>query len=434
MRSAIIAIIVLGLVSYGVTAQSTIDCKPKPLRTIENLSKVIDQHETFLKTGGQQGKKADLSYCDLSKELSKKQIFAGRNLSDADFTGARLHKASFKGSTLEETIFTCAELQYANFQNAKLFKAKMEGSKLDYAQLDKDTYLFEAVLDGADLYKTSFKGADLAKASFKGALFRETDLEKANFRAVNLKDALYQPVNAPGSGHVSGIKGLESVRLELATPDFSGLVQLRKSLIDAGLRNLEREATYAIEVARTKHLWREFLSDKLSNIFSGVHAAIRCVLFDLPTRYCLSPLRPLLIIGLISAGFSFLYFGVLLFEPAKKDRSGIFCIRPEGAISFKGMDQQGNLQYKSRDLAHVTRLVPSSRSRAFLWGIYFSILCAFRIGFREFNLGSWIARLQPNSLNLHAKGWLRSLSGAQSLISVYMVAMWLLTYFGRPFH
>lgn len=35
--------------------------------------------------------------------------------------------------------------------------------------------------------------------------------------------------------------------------------------------------------------------------------------------------------------------------------------------------------------------------------------------------------------DLKAVGWARTVSGFQSLLSVYMLALWVLTYFGRPF-
>jgi hypothetical protein len=69
------------------------------------------------------------------------------------------------------------------------------------------------------------------------------------------------------------------------------------------------------------------------------------------------------------------------------------------------------------------------------WGLafYFSLLSAFHIGWRELNVGSWIARLQRKEYNLRATGWVRTVSGFQSLLSVYMLALWALSYFGRPF-
>ena len=67
------------------------------------------------------------------------------------------------------------------------------------------------------------------------------------------------------------------------------------------------------------------------------------------------------------------------------------------------------------------------------WACYFSVLSAFYIGWRELNLGTWITRLQGSDYQLTANGWVRVVSGAQSMASVYLLAIGILTYFGRPF-
>jgi hypothetical protein len=41
--------------------------------------------------------------------------------------------------------------------------------------------------------------------------------------------------------------------------------------------------------------------------------------------------------------------------------------------------------------------------------------------------------MQPREYTLRATGWVRTVSGIQSLLSVYLLALWVLTYFGRPF-
>ena len=68
-----------------------------------------------------------------------------------------------------------------------------------------------------------------------------------------------------------------------------------------------------------------------------------------------------------------------------------------------------------------------------LYALFFSVLSAFHIGWRELSVGSWIARLYPYEYTLRATGWVRTVSGVQSLISVYLLALAVLTYFGRPF-
>ena len=64
---------------------------------------------------------------------------------------------------------------------------------------------------------------------------------------------------------------------------------------------------------------------------------------------------------------------------------------------------------------------------------YFCLLSAFHIGWRDLNVGNWITRVQPREYTLQASGWVRTVSGIQSLLSVYLLAIWGLTYFGRPF-
>jgi len=55
------------------------------------------------------------------------------------------------------------------------------------------------------------------------------------------------------------------------------------------------------------------------------------------------------------------------------------------------------------------------------------------IGFEQFTPGDWIRRLQAREYSLEAVGWVRVVAGAQALLSVYLLAMWALTQFGRPF-
>jgi hypothetical protein len=64
---------------------------------------------------------------------------------------------------------------------------------------------------------------------------------------------------------------------------------------------------------------------------------------------------------------------------------------------------------------------------------YFSLLSAVNIGFEQFTPGDWIRRLQDREYSLEADGWVRRVAGVQALLSVFLLAMWALTQFGRPF-
>jgi len=62
----------------------------------------------------------------------------------------------------------------------------------------------------------------------------------------------------------------------------------------------------------------------------------------------------------------------------------------------------------------------------------FSLLLAFHIGWHDLNVGSKVMRFQTNAYTLRAEGIVRSVSGLQSIVSVYLLALWALTYFGTP--
>jgi hypothetical protein len=70
---------------------------------------------------------------------------------------------------------------------------------------------------------------------------------------------------------------------------------------------------------------------------------------------------------------------------------------------------------------------------AFPSAAYFSLISAVNIGFQQFTPGDWIRRLQSREYSLEPVGWVRVVAGAQALVSVYLLAMWALTQFGRPF-
>jgi hypothetical protein len=79
------------------------------------------------------------------------------------------------------------------------------------------------------------------------------------------------------------------------------------------------------------------------------------------------------------------------------------------------------------------QLIIRSTVKRLWFAFYFSVLSAFNIGWRELNVGSWICRMQLNEYTLRATGLPRFLSGLQSVMSVYLLALSVMTYFGSPF-
>ena len=290
-----------------------------------------------------------------------------------------------------------------------------------------------AILCNADLSGADLSGAHLRLADLSGARLNQTNIKDANLIGVTLTGALYEPITAPAIGSASGLKGLRTVKF--GPGQESGMVLLREVLRESGLRNLEREATFAIERRRTRYALAgygeraEYIRGKLvkKDVGAQIEGVFKRVFFEWTTDYGLHYGRPLLILVILIPvmAVSF-YLGPLVIPQNTGHQHGIYRVLPKGRlVTTEGRDATADDEAVARLTARL--------GRALLFALYFSLLSSFRIGWRDLNLGSWLTRLQFREYDLRGRGWVRLVSGLQSLVSVYLLTMWALTYFGRPF-
>jgi hypothetical protein len=281
--------------------------------------------------------------------------------------------------------------------------------------------LSEANLARASLRWANLRNADLTAANLSFARLLQTDLNGALLSYANLLRTEYAPATAPAPGYLVGLQGLTTVHFPPG--EDSGLAQLRTRLAETGLRDLERRATYALEHQTTLHKLQEW-EDRP---FSGVEGIFRLVFFEWPVAYGLYPGRALqLLLGFILA-FSVPYM-VALVNPLTR-HAGIWRVwATDRVVKLRGQDEPERLEddWYGDPWWRALYCVP-------LRALQFSILSAFHLGFRELNVGTWLARVQAHEYTLRATGWVRVVAGLQSLLSIYLLALWALTYFGRPF-
>jgi hypothetical protein len=380
---------------------------------------------------------ADLKGKNLAHADLRGVDLRGSDLSDADFTAAELSSAELDGAKLHDAKFNSANLTSASMKEifavgtdmsgADLFDAKLNGSDLGNVILNK-AILVGANLSDARFFRCELNGANLTNARLNNVMFAGVDLRNATLRHVqvagaqfsfmDLTNATYAPVFAPPS-YVSSLTGLSAVKI----PEGNeiGLLQIRDLLQKNGLRAQEREATYAIEAARTTIAIMNW-KDDVGAAFEGI---FRTVAFDWTTAYGLYPRRALLLI----VGLWFIAIPIYAWPIARRQDgpSSIYRVWPKDRLAVSS-DERLVLADKSC----VERL-QASWLRSLGWSAYFSLLATFYIGFRDFNIGNWLSRIQSRSFFLESSGWVRSISGLQSLLSLYFLAIWVLTYFGRPF-
>ena len=396
---------------------------------------------------------ANLAYANLSKaQLDKANLeeaileFAnlygaeGRdaNMKKAFLPEANLEKASLSNVNMEYAILEGANLKSAWLRNAKMGKANLQGTNLENASLN-GADLHEADLSFVKFPKARFdKGTQtiwfnfLTGANLKGADITGTDLSGVAF---NLK-----PGGIPLIPSIAEAKNLD--KLFYIEPSHS-LTEIQNGLKTAGMRKQERILTYVIKHGETE-------LKRTSQGLTALEGNLLYLLFELTSDWGMTPMRPLhLLLKLIlicALPYSLVVSLSRVDGMRGNCREGIWAVRPR--------EEERNPKDKSLkawECIHPSFFFPnlhtpySTKNWWWLWGIpsriiatlfaglYFSVLSAFHIGWRDLNMGSWISRLQPRDFALRATGRVKIISGLQSLISVYLLALWALTYFGRPF-
>jgi hypothetical protein len=283
-------------------------------------------------------------------------------------------------------------------------------------------------LSGAELLEADLSGADLYKAILSGATLIQTNTTGADFRRADLANVIFQPKpgSVPDGSKFVEVEGLPSLRYKDSP---QGLKDLREAFQKAGMREQERQVTYALNHNRREKLWHQGLWGKVESLFNQVF-------FEETCHYGMSPGRPLKILGL---GLLFFFPFYMLALHSRDRETGIWLVLlPDRVLGRDGKDRPVKLTtYRPfrplpRDSTRFGEKILRGW-RVLRLSFYFSLLSAFTLGWRELNVGNWITRLQKHEYTLRATGWVWTVAGAQSFLSVYLLALWVLSYFGRPF-
>jgi uncharacterized protein YjbI with pentapeptide repeats len=306
----------------------------------------------------------------------------------------------FRGEFVMREMFDQARSQgETNFCKINLSGADLSG--VNFQGLD---------LSGANLSDTILSDAFLRSTNLSGTDLMDADLSGADLAFANLSGAKFEPLpdKLPLLDSLSLADGLSEMHFRQYP---SALVSLRMQFRDAGYRDQERQITYALKHSETvKKLEKD---DNLA----VVDASFNYVLFGLTTKWGLQPWRALLAVLVFIVLFAPAYWWALRNPVA----DGIWRVWDE----FRQRQDLGK--------SDAERPIQLHGMKAWRLALYFSMGSAFNIGWRELNVGNWISRLQRYEFTYKATGRIRTVSGVQSLLSVYLVAMWALTYFGRPF-
>jgi uncharacterized protein YjbI with pentapeptide repeats len=371
-------------------------------------------------------------------------------LRDLNLHAANLRSTNFSGSDAENVKLLWTLLEKSSFDESNLKNANFNGAKLNNASLKG------ANLVGANLYQTELDGANLSNAVF-GCLDNDptkcTDITGASFHGpsciynhdekdidCDVKNLVY--TNLKGAKNIKSLVYDYSSHLNFPT----SLIPLRKHLRDSGFEKEAREITYIIQ----NGLDQEVLVDSHNkNISELIETYFRKLAFSYTVEYGVSPGNALIILLYILFCFSVIYMLLLLLQVRYNFSfvGQILLFSPKEVIPGRvGRHDYEDGMFRSENLLRVVNIQidslppygPDSTLPAKYYiyickhAFWFSLLSSFHFGWRDLNVGSWLARLQSKNFTYRPTDLFRILSGVQSLICIYLVAIFVLSYFGLP--
>jgi uncharacterized protein YjbI with pentapeptide repeats len=377
---------------------------------------------------------SDLSHANLSGANLTKTYFQGSNLTHANLKKTNLEKAILERATLiesdlREANLSHSNLSFANLTSANIVFTNLEGANLREANLE-GANLAWANLATASLLDANLTDANLENANLTEAKIIKTQLRDANFDQVDLDKAIFEPnlKALPNLTTFTTVKDFEYIEYQNYNNFKASLTEIRNAYKVLGIRSMERTITATIKYQEMITAWHK-------GSWSYIESGFNYIFFYLTCDYGAEPGRPLrlFLIGIFLFAIPYRY---ALSKPTK--HAGIVAIWTSHRL--QGWDKCHSLK-QSEQMAKLLDTKWLDRKNNFIQRqfhlikltVFFSMLSAFSIGWKDINVSNWISHLQAREFTLKGKGWVRALAGFQSLFSAYMIVMWVFTYFFRPF-
>ena len=369
-----------------------------------------------------------------AKEATKRNVkfnFDTAVFEDVSFLWLVMPRARFNEARFTDVVFQNCNLSNGGFERSEFIRAwflqcdlthvsfngedQSKGASKKQSERRPKKPSPELWFGDSNLTGCSFRFSWISQVSFDRSYLSKSDMAWAKFDSTTYDP---MPDSHPFLPSFATFDGLPNFVYQTSP---TGITELRNAFKSVGLRREEQQITAAL----CRQQMRE------GGPWEGTW---KRVLFDLPSAFGMSPGRPLWILLCLCGIFTLPYTWAILrgrSKPGEKESAAL-----EGRIWQVPFEKRVSSDDAKLKLLHVD-LKKSGLWRG-LWralgfGFFFSLISAFGVGYKDLDVGRWIERINPDESTLRATGWLKTVSGVQGLLSFYLLVLWLLTYFGRPF-
>jgi Pentapeptide repeats (8 copies) len=301
-----------------------------------------------------------------------------------------------------------------------------------------------AIFKGSDLTGSTFNDAVLTDASFdrwggdghptvlRRVNFSGADLTGASFDYADMTDVNFEPSKLPTAKEIASADHLE---LMTYNHDPSALAALRALFRDGGFSDQDRKINCAIRRRQQQQLLsncRPFATYDPRGLGS-CNDYLGSKIVDLTCQFGMDLWRPVTI-GLWSWGLFTMVFFMFMHHPGP---SGLYLAVAAG-LTLDPDDIPNAPQVRSsvaQELWQKRDVLGWVREEIRLLRVagFFSLVNGFNLGFKDADVGRWIRLLPGREFEFRAVGWARTMAGLQALLTLYLLAVWVLCLFGHPF-
>jgi hypothetical protein len=313
-------------------------------------------------------------------------------------------------------------------------------------QFSMEHRLDYALFNGSNLSAAKFVDVSLRNADFtrydpehrgqptllRGATFSGVDLTGALFKDADLAGVVFEPAKLPEASDIAQARNLDQLTFK---EDPSALLALRQRFRDAGFDEQDRAVNYAYHRTLRDRLWNRCLAASRDNSgrFWDCVSLAGSLAGDWSCAYGEDLWRPVRI-GFWAWLLFALCFFLFMHHPGV---SGLYLAVAQGLV-LEAQAIENAPQVRSTEAFAALRQGQVGRWLHEEWHLarvaaFFSLVNGFNIGFREADIGRWIHLLPGREFEFRAVGWARTLAGVQALLTLYLLAVWLMCLFGHPF-
>ena len=392
---------------------------------------------------------SDENFAEMFREYEQRDLVE-RPIDPDAIHGDSLRDPAHRSYSIQDLQLHCHEIDGLTFnsiliQDIEIWTRNSSEIFFFYAPIHRGQFSFNSV-SNVSFFSSYLRDVDFSFQETQDLSFTHTTLEDikfptGEFEAVSFRGAAFLPpiifdmslIDRMSLSTLADAKGLANLRyLESEV----GLVGIRQGFKALGLTLQERKIHFAINHER-KQRFRNTPGLEAKSEFLWYE------IIELLTGYGLHPVRSLLLMLKLIGLMSIVYFFPIIYGRDYQSGKSI----PSGIWLHQAEDCSVHLNQFHKDIPTPIKklfipegLSVSDRRRALIinllialfHALYFSASVTFRIGWRDLSIGNWITRIDPRGVVLKSTGWVRTVSGIQSVIGVFLFGLFLWSYFTLP--